>query len=112
MAEARRGRPRDAPAFLGALVEKQEGKLAAFYSALWKADEAHRRFFTRHLSAPNGFLRGTVRGRISLWRRAPSGRLAYRVLPGFAPRRKRRRPVSRWEAGLERRRRAGRRDSP
>ncbi len=40
-------RSTDTPAFLRALLEKQEGKLAAFYFALWKADAAHQRFFTK-----------------------------------------------------------------
>ena len=39
--------PRNPPAFFRALVEKQQGELAAFYSALSKADEARQRFFTR-----------------------------------------------------------------
>jgi len=40
-------RPNETAAFLRAVVEKQEGRLAAFYSALNQADEPHRRFFTK-----------------------------------------------------------------
>ena len=38
--------PKDPPAFFRALLEKDHGKLAAFYYALWRADTAHQRFFT------------------------------------------------------------------
>jgi VWFA-related protein len=39
--------PRDPKAFFGALLAKDQGKLAAFYFALSRADLAHQRFFTR-----------------------------------------------------------------
>jgi Ca-activated chloride channel family protein len=39
--------PKDPPAFFRALLEKDHGKLAAFFFALWRADAAHQRFFTR-----------------------------------------------------------------
>jgi len=38
--------PRNAPAFFRALLEKDLGKLAAFYFAIAAADAAHQRFFT------------------------------------------------------------------
>ena len=37
--------PSDPPAFFRALLEKDEGRLADFYAAMWRADAAHRRFF-------------------------------------------------------------------
>jgi Ca-activated chloride channel family protein len=39
--------PKDPAAFFRALLEKDHGKLAAFYFALWRSDAAHQRFFTR-----------------------------------------------------------------
>ena len=39
--------PRNGPAFLRAIFERQQGKLAAFYFALSQADAAHQRFFTK-----------------------------------------------------------------
>jgi len=39
--------PSNPPAFFRALIEKDLGKLAAFYHALWRVDEAHRVFFTK-----------------------------------------------------------------
>lgn len=39
--------PRDAPAFLRKVLEKDHGSLAAFYYALAHADGAHQRFFTQ-----------------------------------------------------------------
>jgi Ca-activated chloride channel family protein len=39
--------PKDPSAFFRALLEKDHGKLAAFFFALWRADAAHQRFFTR-----------------------------------------------------------------
>jgi len=39
--------PKNPAAFFLALLEKDHGKLAAFYFALWRSDTAHRRFFTR-----------------------------------------------------------------
>ena len=38
--------PRDAGAFFHALLDKDQGRLAAFYFALWRADPPHQRFFT------------------------------------------------------------------
>lgn len=39
--------PRDPAAFFRALIQKNEGRLAAFYYAVWNADEAHQRYFTK-----------------------------------------------------------------
>jgi hypothetical protein len=39
--------PRNPAAFFRALLEKDQGKLAAFYDALWNSDEVHRQFFTK-----------------------------------------------------------------
>ncbi len=39
--------PADPKAFFRALLEKDQGRLAAFYLAVWRGDEAHRRFFMR-----------------------------------------------------------------
>jgi Ca-activated chloride channel family protein len=39
--------PRDPQAFFRALLEKNEGRLAAFYFAVWSADPAHQRYVTR-----------------------------------------------------------------
>ncbi len=39
--------PHSPPAFFRALLEKQDGKLAAFYSALAHSDAAHQRFVTK-----------------------------------------------------------------
>ena len=47
--------PKDPPAFFRALLEKERGKLAAFYFALWRADAAHRSFFTRTPSVAEQF---------------------------------------------------------
>lgn len=38
--------PREPKAFLRALVEKNEGRLAAFYHAMWSADAAHVKYVT------------------------------------------------------------------
>jgi Ca-activated chloride channel family protein len=38
--------PRNAPAFFRALLDRDQGSLAAFYMAMSRADAAHRRFFT------------------------------------------------------------------
>lgn len=38
--------PRDPAAFLRALMQKDDGRLAAFYYAIQSADEAHQRYFT------------------------------------------------------------------
>src|SRR4029077_4514660 len=47
--------PRNPPAFLRALLEKDQGKLAAFYDAVSRGDEAHRRFFTRSAASAERF---------------------------------------------------------
>ena len=39
--------PRDPAAFFRALVEKNEGRLAAFYFAVWSADKAHQDYLTK-----------------------------------------------------------------
>jgi len=39
--------PADPKAFFRALLDKDQGRLAAFYQAVWRGDEAHRRYFTR-----------------------------------------------------------------
>ncbi len=39
--------PRDPAAFFRALVEKNEGRLAAFYFAVWSADKAHQTYLTK-----------------------------------------------------------------
>jgi VWFA-related protein len=39
--------PREPAAFLRALVEKNEGRLAAFYFAVWSADKAHQTYLTK-----------------------------------------------------------------
>jgi Ca-activated chloride channel family protein len=39
--------PRDPASFFRALLDKDQGRLAAFYFALWRADPAHQHFFTR-----------------------------------------------------------------
>jgi Ca-activated chloride channel family protein len=39
--------PKDTPAFFRALLQKNEGRLAAFYYALWSADQAHQDYFTK-----------------------------------------------------------------
>jgi Ca-activated chloride channel family protein len=38
--------PADPKAFFRALLDKDQGRLAVFYWAVWRGDEAHRRFFT------------------------------------------------------------------
>jgi Ca-activated chloride channel family protein len=38
--------PHDPPTFFRALVEKNEGRLAAFYYAVWSADELHQKYLT------------------------------------------------------------------
>ena len=38
--------PRDPRAFFRALMEKSDGKLAAFYYSVWSADEAHQKYLT------------------------------------------------------------------
>ncbi len=38
--------PHDPAAFFRALVEKNEGRLAAFYYAVWSADQAHQKYLT------------------------------------------------------------------
>jgi hypothetical protein len=38
---------RDPSAFFRALLDKDQGKLAAFYFAVWRGDPAHQRFFTK-----------------------------------------------------------------
>ena len=48
--------PRNVPAFFRALIEKQQGRLAAFYLALSRGDEAHQRFFTRTSQRAERFL--------------------------------------------------------
>ena len=47
--------PRNVPEFLKALIEKQEGKLAAFYFALSRADPAHQQFFTKSVQRADRF---------------------------------------------------------
>jgi VWFA-related protein len=39
--------PRDPAQFFRALLEKNEGRLAAFYFAVWSADKAHQEYFTK-----------------------------------------------------------------
>jgi Ca-activated chloride channel homolog len=39
--------PHEPAAFLRALMEKNEGRLAAFYFAVWSADQAHRDYLTK-----------------------------------------------------------------
>ncbi len=39
--------PHNPPAFFRALLEKDQGRLAAFYYAVWRSDEAHRQFFMK-----------------------------------------------------------------
>ncbi len=38
--------PHDPPAFFRALIEKGDGRLLAFYHAVWSADEAHQKYLT------------------------------------------------------------------
>ncbi len=38
--------PHEPKAFLKALVEKNDGRLAAFYYAMWSADDAHKKYIT------------------------------------------------------------------
>lgn len=40
--------PNDPPAFFRGLLEKDQGSLVKFYAKLWRADSAHRRFFTQN----------------------------------------------------------------
>jgi Ca-activated chloride channel family protein len=47
--------PTNAPAFLRALLEKQLGRLAAFYSVLSRADAAHQQFFTKNAKRADRF---------------------------------------------------------
>ncbi len=47
--------PRDPAAFFRALVQKNEGRLAAFYYAVWNGDEAHQRYFTKTESRAERF---------------------------------------------------------
>ena len=47
--------PRDPKAFFRALLAKDQGKLAAFYFALARADAAHQRFFTRTAAGAEQF---------------------------------------------------------
>ncbi len=47
--------PSNPPAFLRALLDKQLGKLAAFYSVLSRADAAHQRFFTKNAKRADRF---------------------------------------------------------
>ena len=47
--------PRDASAFFRALLEKDQGRLAAFYHVLWSTDVARQRFFTRSDKAAAAF---------------------------------------------------------
>jgi len=47
--------PRDPPAFFRALLQKDHGRLAAFYHALAHADAAHQRFFTETVSRVERF---------------------------------------------------------
>jgi len=48
--------PRDPPSFLRGLLGEPERKLAAFYCAVWRSDEAHRQFFTRNGRSAERFL--------------------------------------------------------
>jgi Ca-activated chloride channel family protein len=47
--------PRDPPAFLHALLASDSGRVAAFYSALSHADDAHQRFFTKSVARAERF---------------------------------------------------------
>jgi Ca-activated chloride channel family protein len=47
--------PRSPPAFFRALLDKPFGTLAAFYSALARADAAHQRYFTRSTTRAERF---------------------------------------------------------
>ena len=38
--------PHDPPAFFKALVEKNDGRLATFYHAVWSADQTHQKYLT------------------------------------------------------------------
>lgn len=97
--------PRNPPAFFRALLEKDQGRLAAFYHAVWRSDEAHRQFFTRSAAGAERFyawyresedLRYGVARRAEGWRtdlirelpldesgsvRFPGGRLAWTSSP-------------------------------
>jgi VWFA-related protein len=47
--------PRDAAAFFKALLDKDQGRLLAFYSAVSRGDAAHQRYFTRSLQRAQAF---------------------------------------------------------
>jgi Ca-activated chloride channel family protein len=47
--------PHNPPAFFRALLDKQQGRLAAFYSALAHADAAHQRFVTKSAARADKF---------------------------------------------------------
>ncbi|MGH9593641.1 MAG: VWA domain-containing protein, partial [Bryobacteraceae bacterium] len=64
--------PDNPPAFLRALLEKQQGRLAAFYSALAHADAAHQRFFAKDAKRAGRFLAWYREG--SEFQFSPSGR--------------------------------------
>ena len=66
--------PADPKAFFRVLLNKDQGRLAAFYYALWRGDAAHQRFFTRTPA---------VAERFYTWYRT-SDELRFRVTPARA----------------------------
>ena len=77
--------PRDPSVFFRALLEKDQGRLAAFYHVLWSADPARQRFFTRTektAAAFYGWYRDSQEFRGSIARHAPGWRTSlFRSLP-------------------------------